>query len=187
MTAALQPALAALHAGGLILYPTDTVWGIGCDATNEQAVAKIFALKQRADHQSLVLLADDLDMVGRYVRHIPAIACTLTAIADTPLTIVYPQACCLPANVTAPDGSVAFRLVQHDFCRALLRQFRKPLVSTSANLSGHPAPAAFGEIADVIRRGCDFVTPEACEGRPSRKPSAILKIGLNAEVTVIRQ
>jgi L-threonylcarbamoyladenylate synthase len=183
----LQQALQVLHQGGLILYPTDTLWGIGCDATQEKAVEKIFALKQRTDSKSLVLLASDMGMIGRYVHTIPDIAYNLTEVADTPLTLIYPQACHLPACVVAADGSVALRIVDHAFCRQLLQQFRRPVVSTSANLSGQPAPARLSEVPEIIRKGCDFLVPETHEGTPTRKPSSILKVGLGGEIAVIRQ
>ncbi len=187
MTNELQKALETLRDGGLILYPTDTLWGIGCDATNPVAVEKIVALKQRADSKSLVLLASDMGMVSRYVKQIPDMAYTLTEVADAPLTLVYPQAQGLAANVVAEDGSVAIRIVQHEFCRQLLQKFRKPVVSTSANISGQRAPVSFAEIQEMIKEKCDYIVPEKHEGTPTRQPSAIIKIGLHAEVEVIRQ
>jgi L-threonylcarbamoyladenylate synthase len=186
MTNDIQQALQVLRSGGLMVYPTDTVWGIGCDATNAQAVEKIYALKQRADSKSLILLVSDMGMVGRYVQQIPDIAYTLTEVTDTPLTLVYPQARGLAANVVAADGTVAMRVVQHDFCQQLLQKFRKPMVSTSANLSGMPVPTTFAEIPAAIKNGCDFTVSVEHEGTPTRKPSAIIKVGLNAEVRVIR-
>ncbi len=186
MTNEIQQAVQVLRDGGLILYPTDTLWGIGCDATNEKAVEKIFVLKQRTDSKSLVLLASDMGMIGQYVRAIPDIAYNLTEIADTPLTLVYPAARNLAANVVAADGSVAFRIVNHDFCQQLLHKFRKPIVSTSANISGEPSPGTFDKIMDAIIRGCDYIVPLAYEGKPTRKPSSIMKVGINAEIEVIR-
>ena len=186
MTDVLQKAVQTLHAGGLLLYPTDTLWGIGCDATNETAIEKVYALKRRADSKSLILLVSGMEMVSRYVSRIPDIAYNLTEAAGAPLTLIYPQARGLAANVPAADGSVALRIVQHDFCRQLLRHFRRPLVSTSANLSGQPPPATFAQISAEIKDGCDFIIPEQYEGNPTRKPSSILKIGLQNEVIRIR-
>jgi len=187
MTSAIQQTVQVLHDGGLILYPTDTLWGIGCDATNKKAIEKIFALKQRTDSKSLVLLASDMDMISRYVSQIPDIAYNLTELTNTPLTLVYPNAHNLAPNVVAADGSAAFRIVNHVFCQELLRKFRKPIVSTSANISGQPSPTAFDEIAKEIRNGCDFIVPLAHEGKPTRKPSSIMKVGLHAEIEVIRK
>ncbi|MDR2802184.1 MAG: threonylcarbamoyl-AMP synthase [Prevotellaceae bacterium] len=186
MTDVLQQSVQALRNGGLLLYPTDTLWGVGCDATNEKAVEKVYALKRRTDSKSLILLASGMDMISRYVSQIPAIAYNLTDVADTPLTLIYPQARGLAANVPAADGSVALRIVQHDFCRQLLYKFRRPIVSTSANLSGQLPPATFAQVSGEIKCGCDFIVPEEYEGAPTRKPSAIIKIGLHDEVEVIR-
>jgi L-threonylcarbamoyladenylate synthase len=187
MTRAVAQALEALQRGGLLLYPTDTLWGVGCDATNAQAVERIFALKRRADSKSLIVIADSMAMVERYVRQVPDMAYTLTEITAHPLTIIYPQAAGLAPNVAAADGSVAIRVVRHDFCEALLRRFRKPIISTSANLSGTPAPAAFADVADVIKQGVDFIVPAAMDRGATGKPSSILKLGLSGEVAVIRE
>ncbi|MDR2358404.1 MAG: threonylcarbamoyl-AMP synthase [Prevotellaceae bacterium] len=186
MTGVLQQAVQTLHAGGLLLYPTDTLWGVGCDATNETAVEKVYALKRRADSKSLILLASGMEMISRYVPQIPAIAYHLTKVADAPLTLIYPQARGLAANVAAADGSVALRIVQHDFCLQLLNLFCRPLVSTSANLSGQLPPAAFAQIPAEIKNGCDFIVPENYEGAPTRKPSSIIKINLHNEAIRIR-
>ena len=186
MTDVLQQAVQTLHDGGLLLYPTDTLWGVGCDATNETAVGKVYALKRRADSKSLILLVPGMEMISRYVPQIPAIAYSLTEAAGAPLTLIYPQARGLAANVPAADGSVALRIVQHDFCRQLLQMFCRPLVSTSANLSGQRPPATFAQIAAGIKDGCDFIVPEKYEGNPTRKPSSIIKISLQNEAMRIR-
>jgi L-threonylcarbamoyladenylate synthase len=186
MKVVIQESLQVLRNGGLLLYPTDTLWGVGCDATNEKAVEKVFALKRRTDGKSLIVLVSGMDMISRYVMQIPDIAYQLMEVADAPLTLIYPQACGLAANVPAADGSVAMRIVQHDFCRQLLHKFRRPLVSTSANLSGQLPPKDFSQIPDEIKNGCDFIVPLACEGAPTRRPSSIIKLGLHGEVEVIR-
>jgi L-threonylcarbamoyladenylate synthase len=186
MSPVITQALDVLQRGGLLLYPTDTLWGLGCDATNEQAVEKIFALKRRADSKSLIVIADSMGMVERYVQRVPEIAYSLVEIALQPLTIIYPQAAGLAPNVTAADGSVAIRVVQHDFCRALLHRFKKPVISTSANVSGAPAPTSFRDIAEVIKQGVDFVAPAAMDRGATGKPSSILKLGLTGEVKVVR-
>jgi L-threonylcarbamoyladenylate synthase len=179
-------ALDVLRRGGLLLYPTDTLWGIGCDATNEQAVEKIFALKQRDESKSLIVIADSMAMVERYVRQVPDMAYSLVEITPQPLTIIYPQAAGLAANAVAADGSVAMRVVRHEFCSALLRRYNKPLVSTSANVSTPPAPATFRDIADVIKQGVDFIVPAAMDRGATGEPSSILRLGLSGEVKVIR-
>ena len=151
----IEKAVAVLKAGGVILYPTDTIWGIGCDATNEAAVEKVFALKQRSDSKSLIILAGDMNMVGRYVREIPEMAVTVESLSDKPLTIIYPEGINLASNVTAEDGSIAIRIPKNEFCLELLRAFRKPIVSTSANVSGTPAAKRYADITDDIKTAVD--------------------------------
>ena len=137
----IAEALEVLKRGGVILYPTDTVWGIGCDATNEEAVAKVFEIKRRSGAKSLVLLASDLDMVAKHIKVIPSIAIDLVEVNDAPMTIIYPGAQYLAPNVVAEDGSVGIRIPQNEFCVQLVRKLRRPLVSTSANISGEETPA----------------------------------------------
>ena len=182
----IQQALDVLKSGGLILYPTDTVWGIGCDATNEQAVAKVYALKRREDSKSLVLLASDLDMVAKHIRQIPSIAIDLVEVNDSPMTIIYPGAQYLAPNAVAADGTVGIRIPDHEFCHELIRRFRRPIVSTSANISGEPTPKRFDEISEEIRAGVDYAVPKALEAGSTGKASQIIKIGLSGEVEIIR-
>ena len=192
----LSEAVRILKEGGVILYPTDTVWGIGCDATNEKAVAKVFEIKRRSGAKSLVLLAADLDMVAMHVKEIPSIAIDLVEVNDAPMTIVYPGAQYLAPNVIAEDGSVGIRipfveeeakgsLVGADFCRELARRLRKPLVSTSANISGEPTPSCWNEISEEIRNAVDYCVPKKCESGTGRA-SQIIKLGLKGEVEIIR-
>ncbi|HWK99092.1 MAG TPA: L-threonylcarbamoyladenylate synthase, partial [Parapedobacter sp.] len=141
----INQALDTLRNGGLILYPTDTIWGIGCDATNPLAVDRVYKLKGREQAKSLLILLDSDHKLQSYVQEVPEVAYQLIEYTERPLTIVYSGAKNLAPNVLAPDGSIGIRIVQHPFCSALLQRFRKPIVSTSANLSGHPAPATFGE------------------------------------------
>jgi len=185
-TPILGDALAALKAGGVILYPTDTVWGLGCDATNEQAVQKIFAIKRREAAKSLVLLASDLDMVARYIRQIPSIAIDLVEVNDAPMTLIYPGAQGLAPSVVAEDGSVGIRIPQHEFCRELIRRFRRPLVSTSANISGEAAPARFAEITPEILSAVDYTVPRHLEAGATGKPSQIIKVELDGQVKILR-
>ena len=201
-TEIIAEALAVLRDGGLILYPTDTVWGIGCDATNPAAVAKVFALKKRPDSKSLVLLASDLDMVARYIKVIPPIAVDLVEVNDRPMTLVYPGAICgrkpadgeearaerhlLAWNTVAEDGSVGIRIPMMDFCRDLVARLARPLVSTSANLSGEPSPHVFAEVAQEIRDGVDYVVEPYLEKGSTGLASQIIKVEVDGQVTIIR-
>lgn len=190
----IDEAVKVLKAGGVILYPTDTVWGIGCDATNAEAVAKVFAIKKRSEAKSLVLLACDLDMVAYYIRQIPDIAIDLVEVNDAPMTIVYPGAQKLAPAVVAEDGSVGIRIPcvteglegGGAFCRELVRRLRKPLVSTSANISGEPSPKSFKDIAPEITSAMDYVVPRFLEAGSTGKASQIIKLGLGGEVEIIR-
>ncbi|HIZ87689.1 MAG TPA: threonylcarbamoyl-AMP synthase [Candidatus Coprenecus pullistercoris] len=183
----IEEAVRILKAGGTILYPTDTIWGIGCDATNAEAVEKVFSIKQRADSKSLIILAGDMDMVGRYVREIPEMAVTVESLSDKPLTIIYPEGINLAPNVTAEDGSIAIRIPKSEFCLELLRAFRKPIVSTSANVSGTPAAKRYADITDDIQTAVDFAVDPSCEQNATGKASSIIKFGLHNEVQVIRE
>ena len=160
----IAEALEVLKRGGVILYPTDTVWGIGCDATNEAAVARVFEIKRRSEAKSLVLLACDLDMIAKHIKEIPNIAIDLVEVNDAPMTIIYPGAQYLAPNAVAEDGSVGIRIPQNEFCVQLVRKLRRPLVSTSANISGEPAPASFPEISPEIRAGVDYIVPASVSG-----------------------
>ncbi|MBR6424259.1 MAG: Sua5/YciO/YrdC/YwlC family protein [Bacteroidales bacterium] len=203
----IQEAVKVLRDGGVILYPTDTVWGIGCDATNEKAVARVFEIKRRSEAKSLVLLACDLDMVAKYIRQIPSIAIDLVEVNDAPMTIIYPGAQYLAPNAVAADGSVGIRipvvekaeeeapakgaaprrdLTAGAFCRELVRRLRRPLVSTSANISGEPTPATFAEIPDEIKAAVDYVVPKPFGYGATGRSSQIIKLGLGGEVEILR-
>ena len=191
-----------LKDGGVILYPTDTIWGIGCDATNPEAVAKVYDIKRRSDSKSLVLLASDLDMVARYIREIPGIAIDLVEVNDRPMTIVYPGAIASKApsegqkaaadrrllayNTVAEDGSVGIRIPLMDFCRELVFKLGRPLVSTSANISGEPSPKCFADIPEDIKAAMDYIVPVQLERDSTGLPSQIIKLGLGGEVQIIR-
>lgn len=197
-TPIIQEAVKVLRDGGVILYPTDTVWGIGCDATNEQAVARVFDIKRRSEAKSLVLLACDLDMVAKYIKEIPSIAIDLVEVNDAPMTIIYPGAQYLAPNAVAADGSVGIRIPLADeaalpgkltagaFCRELVRRLRRPLVSTSANISGEPTPEAFTEISEEIKSAVDYVVPKPFGAGASGRSSQIIKLGLGGEVEILR-
>lgn len=186
MKETIDEAVRVLKAGGVILYPTDTVWGLGCDATNEEAVAKVFEIKRRSGAKSLVLLAADLDMVARYIKQIPSIAIDLVEVNDAPMTIVYPGAQGLAPNVVAEDGSVGIRIPMSEFCVQLARRFRRPLVSTSANVSGEPTPSCFAEISPEIVSAVDWCAPRKYEAGATGRASQIIKLGLRGEVEIIR-
>ena len=183
----IDAAIKVLKRGGVIVYPTDTIWGIGCDATNSEAVEKIYKIKRRADSKSLILLASGTEMINRYIKQIPEIAYSLIELNDKPMTIVYPGATGLAENVIAEDGSVGIRIPMSDFCIELLKRFRKPVVSTSANISGTPAPDSFGNIAEEILREADYVVPAEFERSSTHKASQILKIGTGGEIEIIRK
>ena len=193
----LAEAVQVLRDGGIILYPTDTVWGLGCDATNPAAVRKIFEVKRRDDSKSLVLLASDLDMVAKYVRAVPSIAVDLVEVNDAPMTIIYPEGLVsaegksdrfhLAPEVVAEDGSVGIRIPQMEFCRDLAFKLGRPLVSTSANISGEPTPACFREIAPEIRSAVDYTLPAPLEKGATGKASQIIKVGYGGEVEIIRK
>ena len=191
----LAEALRTLREGGTILYPTDTVWGLGCDATNADAVARIFEIKQRSDSKSLVLLASDLDMVAKFVKEIPDIAIDLVEVNDAPMTIIYPGAICsetgdkwhLAASCVAADGSVGIRIPLMDWCRQLAFKLGRPVVSTSANISGEPTPQRFSDIPQEMKDAVDFVVPPSVDTQSRGKASQILKVGLRGEIEIIRK
>jgi L-threonylcarbamoyladenylate synthase len=171
----------------LILYPTDTIWGIGCDATNEEAVAKIFKLKKREDSKSMIILLDSEARLPSYIREVPEVAWDLIECADTPLTIIYDGAKNLAKNVVAEDGSIGIRITKDEFCKRLIEKFRKPIVSTSANISGNDAPASFSDIDEDIINGVDYVVNLRQEELSKSSPSAIIKLGVGGEVKIIRR
>jgi L-threonylcarbamoyladenylate synthase len=182
----VQKAVEVLKRGGLLLYPTDTVWGVGCDATNEEAVARIYALKRSADKHAMTVLVASADDVGRYVKRVPEVAWQLLEVASAPLTLILPGGVGIAPNLIPDAGTIGIRVPAHDFCHALLRRLGRPLVSTSANISGEPTPLTFGEIPAAIREGVDMVVPQKFEGHPTRKPSSIIMLGEGGEIKIIR-
>ncbi|MCW3083038.1 MAG: Sua5/YciO/YrdC/YwlC family protein [Bacteroidetes bacterium] len=183
----IKNALEVLRKGGTILYPTDTVWGIGCDARNKDAVAKVFRIKQRAEYKSMVTLVCDHTMLNRYVKEVPEVAWDLLEAADTPLTIIYPDARMLADNVIAADGSVGIRLVKDEFCKNLIHKFGKPIVSTSANISGEASPSSFNEIKLDILNKVDYIVNWRQKENNSVQPSTIIKVAMNGEFKIIRK
>lgn len=183
----IKKALEVLNAGGVILYPTDTVWGIGCDATNEEAVKRVYEIKKRVDSKALLLLVDSDVKVDFYVEEVPSVAWDLLEVADKPLTVIYEGARNLAPNLLAEDGSVGIRITHEEFSKQLCFRFRKAIVSTSANISGDPTPRCFDEISEEIKEMVDYVVDYHREDTSKPKPSSILKLGKGGEITIIRK
>jgi L-threonylcarbamoyladenylate synthase len=181
----LKNSLKVLNQKKLLLYPTDTVWGIGCDATSEEAVAKVFEIKQRSESKSLVILVDSFDMLQKYIPKVPKAVIELLSKATNPTTIIYDNPVGLAKNVAAADNTVAIRMVQHEFCRELIHLFGKPIVSTSANISGNPTPKSFDEIEKSILDSVDYVV-NLQRDEVNEKSSTILKVNENGDITVLR-
>ena len=182
----LKKACDVLRKGGLILYPTATIWGIGCDATNEEAVQRVYTLKQRADNKAMLLLLGNEARLESYVQEVPEIAWSLIEVADRPLTLIYPGARNLAPNLIAEDGSVGIRITREEFSRRLCEQFRRPVVSTSANISGQPAPHTFQEIAEEIKQGVDYIVQYRQDDLTAAQPSSIIKLGAGGLFQIIR-
>jgi len=183
----IDKALAILKSGGVILYPTDTVWGLGCDASNEEAVQKINAIKRRMADKSFIILLDTDAKLQSYVTEIPDVAYDLIEYAETPLTIVFSGAKNLAPGVINADGSVGIRIVKHEFCEQLIQRFRKPITSTSANVSGEPAPQTFAEITADILDIVDHVVDWEQELNSPKKASTIMKLGAGGQFYFIRK
>jgi L-threonylcarbamoyladenylate synthase len=183
----IKKALEVLHQGGVILYPTDTIWGIGCDATNEAAVERIYRIKERADSKSMLVLMENANFLERYVEEVPEIAFDLVEVSDKPLTIIYPGAKNLAKNLIADDGSIGIRITSENFTRQLIQRFKKPIVSTSANISGAPSPAFFAEIGPKIIAAVDYVVAYRQEETTPAVPSSIIKLGVGGEIQIIRK
>jgi L-threonylcarbamoyladenylate synthase len=182
----MKEAIEQLRQGGVILYPSDTIWGLGCDATNEAACQRIQEIKGRPEQKSFILLVDGFPMLERYIPEFHEVCYDLVDVADKPLTIIYPNAQGLAPSVLAADGSVGIRVTHDPRCLQLIRGIRKPLVSTSANLSGQAHPRNFGEIDPTIRSAVDSIVLERTHEQMTT-PSQIIKIGLGGEVTIIRK
>jgi L-threonylcarbamoyladenylate synthase len=183
----IKAAIEILGQGGIILYPTDTIWGIGCDATCEEAVKKIYAIKQRHDEKSMLILLDEADKLTQYMAEVPEIAWNILDVTDKPITIIYPNAQNLAGNLIADDGSIGIRVVKDEFCYRLIRKFGKPIVSTSANVSGRPWPSNFNKIEESIAKAVDYVVTWRQNDEFRGIPSGIIKLGVNGEIKVIRE
>ena len=178
--------LETLKRGGLILYPTDTVWGIGCDATNADAVDKLYALKQRQESKAMICLVSDFKMLEQFVEEVPDVAYDILKYARKPTTIIYDDPIRVAENVVAPDNTLAIRVTKDDFCNKLIRKFRKPIVSTSANISGHKTPDSFEDIDPEIIKNVDYVVNLQRKSK-SGKPSSIIKLSNDGKVSVVRK
>lgn len=183
----VDEAVRILREGGVILYPTDTVWGLGCDATDAAAVQRIYDLKHSANKKSMLVLCASSDMVVRYVNRAPGIAFEVMEMATSPLTLILPGAVGVAENLIPDEGTLGVRVPDHAFCQRVLRGLGRPIVSTSANISGEPTPVCLQEVAREIVEGADFVVNPRFEGKPTRKASSIVAFGEGGEVQVIRE
>lgn len=182
----IRNAVKVLNEGGVILYPTDTVWGIGCDATNADAVAKVYKIKQRDDSKALICLVDSDARLQRYVRNVPTVAWDLLDLATKPTTVILEGAVNLAPNLIAEDGSIAMRITKEEFSKELCYRFQKALVSTSANISGQPAAQNYKDIAQELLDSVDYVCWTRRNEHKPHTPSSIIKLGQNGEVSIIR-
>lgn len=178
--------LKILKEGGIILYPTDTIWGIGCDATNIEAVERIFRIKKRTDKKSMLVLMENPALLDRYVNDVPEVAWDLIEISSTPITIIFLKAKNFAPNLIADDGSVGIRFTKEEFTKELIKRFRKPLVSTSANISGEKPPAFFDQISEEIKISVDYIVKYRQEEKVPSRPSNIIKLGPGGELDIIR-
>lgn len=183
----IKKACEVMNAGGVILYPTDTVWGLGCDATNPEAVKRIYEIKERSDNKALLVLVDSSVKIDFYVEDVPSVAWDLIELATKPLTIIYDGARNLAENLIAEDGSIGIRVTNETFSKQLCFRFRKAIVSTSANKSGEAAPANFSEISPEIKSKVDYIVEYRQKENTHPKPSSILKLGQGGEVKIIRE
>lgn len=183
----IKTALDVLRKGGVILYPTDTIWGIGCDACNEEAVKRVYEIKNRIDSKSMLVLMENAALIERYVSEVPEVAYDLMELAVKPLTIIFDGAHGLAQNLVAEDGSIGIRITTESFSSELIRRFKRPIVSTSANISGKPSPACFDEIDREIIDSVDYVVKYRQDDTQKAVPSSIIKLGRGGEVKIIRE
>ncbi|MFH6601965.1 L-threonylcarbamoyladenylate synthase [Maribacter algicola] len=186
MTEEINKCIEVLKNGGLILYPTDTVWGIGCDATNENAVQRVYALKQREDSKALICLVAKDAMLERHIEKVPETAYDIIDLSTKPTTIIYDNPKGVAKNLIAPDNTLAVRVASDKFCKYLINKFKKPIVSTSANISGKPTPRSFGEIGEPVLKGVDYVV-NLHRNEKNGTPSSIIKLANDGTVKVIRE
>lgn len=183
----LKKAVDILKTGGVILYPTDTIWGLGCDATNAEAVQRIYEIKKREDSKSMLVLMENPALLDRYVDEVPEVAWDLVEISTTPLTVIYPNAKNMAKNLIATDGSIGIRFTKEAFSSQLLQRFRKPIVSTSANVSGEKSPAFFDDISEEIKAQVDYIVEFRQNDRTPAQASSIIKLGHGGRIDIIRK
>lgn len=183
----IKKAVEVMKNGGVILYPTDTVWGIGCDATNEEAVAKVYKIKKRDDSKALICLVDSDTRLQRYVRNAPEVAWSVMELATKPTTVIFDNAVNLASNLIAEDGSIAMRITKEEFSKELCYRFQKPIVSTSANISGQPAAENYCDISEELLNAVDYVCFSRRQEHKPHTPSSIIKIKNNGEINIIRK
>lgn len=186
-SADIRNAIEVLRKGGVILYPTDTIWGIGCDATNEEAVQRIYEIKNRHDSKSMLILLENPNLILSYIEEMPDVAWDLIDFAEKPTTIIYDKAKNLAKNLIADDGSIGIRISNEAFTQQLIQKFRKPLVSTSANISGSSSPLYFAEISDEIKSKVDYIVTYRQEETTKSTPSSIIKLGASGLIKIIRE
>lgn len=180
-------AIEVLNRGGVILYPTDTIWGIGCDATNEEAVNKVYKIKERADSKALIVLLDSTAKLDRYVEEVPEIAYDLIEVSEKPMTVVYDKGKNMAKNLLSEDGSVAIRITNEPFSKTLCARFRRPIVSTSANISGEATAACFNQISPEIKERVDYIVNYRQSESESKQSSSIIKISTGGVIKIIRE
>ena len=178
--------LKTLQQGGIIIYPTDTVWGIGCDATNTEAIKKIYALKQREDSKSMICLVNNIEMLKKYIKKIPEATYKIIEQSEKPTTIIYDNPILIAENLVAKDNTLAIRIVNNSFCNELIKILKKPIVSTSANISGQPTPKSFSEISEQILKGVDYVV-NLHRQKKTMQPSSIIKLNSDGTIKIIRK
>ncbi len=183
----LEAALETLRKGGTIVYPTDTIWGIGGDATNAEVVSRIYQIKKRDDRKSMIILLENENQLQSYVQNVPDIAYDLIEFSERPLTIVFDGAKNLPANLVGEDSTIGIRIVKHPFCKALIQKFRKPIVSTSANLSGNPSPAKFDDIDGEILDQADYTVQFGQDSAEEGRPSVIMRLANDGSFEFLRK
>ncbi len=182
----IRRAIEVMNKGGIILYPTDTIWGLGCDATNADAVRRIYEIKQRTDAKALISLVDSETKVQFYVKEVPEVAWDVMELSERPITVVFDGGRNLAANLLADDGSVAIRITKEAFSKELCMRMKRAIVSTSANISGQPAPRCFSEISEEIKAAVDYICTSRQNEPPTQTASSIIKLGAGGEVTIIR-
>ena len=182
----IRRAVEVMNKGGIILYPTDTIWGLGCDATNPEAVKRIYEIKQRTDAKALISLVDSETKVQFYVKEVPEVAWDVMELSERPMTVVFDGGRNLAPNLLAEDGSVAIRITKEAFSKELCMRMKRAVVSTSANISGQPAPRCFSEISEEIKKAVDYICTSRQDEPPTQTASSIIKLGAGGEVTIIR-